>query len=144
MPFACLVCWGAYPSSSYSALSLVGTVLCHHFQSAALSACFLPDAGTINVESYSRTVSQNHGHKPRHLAQHTRSKAAIFLLLESGSASFLSGWYRPTRSVAGVSSSGARSVQIVLSFGFWEVGVKKFATADSRRHLLDITHSVSE
>lgn len=60
----------------------------------------------------------------------TRSKAAIFLLFVAGS-SFVSGSYFPTRSVAGVSSSGARSVHVVFSFGFCEVGVKKLETADS-------------
>ena len=64
---------------------------------------------------------------------HTRSKAAIFLLLAVCSffSGTVSGSYLPTRSVAGVSSFGARSVHIVFSFGFWDVGVKKVATADS-------------
>lgn len=67
----------------------------------------------------------------------SRSKAAIFLLLLLGcgfSAPYLSEVsYRATSSVAGVSSSMARSDQLtrVSTLGFWEVGVKKLATAVS-------------
>lgn len=64
----------------------------------------------------------------------TKSKAAIFLLLTSGSPSswfVFWGSYLPTRSVASVFPSGARSDHVVWSFGFCEVGVKKLATAFS-------------
>ena len=63
----------------------------------------------------------------------TRSKAAIFLLFFSGDefASEVSGSYRPTSKVVGVSTLGLRSDQVVRSLGFCEVGVKKLATAVS-------------
>jgi hypothetical protein len=41
----------------------------------------------------------------------------------------LSGTYFATSNVAGESSSGLLSAHVVRSFGFCEVGVKKFATA---------------
>lgn len=64
---------------------------------------------------------------------HTRSKAAIFLLFTSDppDSEDPSGSYRPTSSVEGVSSLGARCVHVVRSLGFCEVGVKKLATAFS-------------
>lgn len=92
--------------------SLAGTETSHHFQSDASLLNFLPEADVINVES--------------------RSKAATFLLFVGSSS--VSPWpsYRPTSSVAGPSSSGARSDQTVLGWSFfWEVGLKKSATAPS-------------
>ena len=59
----------------------------------------------------------------------TRSKAAIFLLLTWSFAGAFSGTYLATRRVAGESAPGLLSVQVVRSFGFWDVGVKKLATA---------------
>jgi hypothetical protein len=62
----------------------------------------------------------------------TRSKAAIFWRFTPGSdtsGSLFSGAYFATSNVAGESSSGLLSVHVVRSFGFCEVGVKKFATA---------------
>lgn len=67
----------------------------------------------------------------------TKSKAAIFLRLVLGPWLALSfvhkGENLPTRSVAGVSSLGARSCQVIFSGGFCEDGVKKEATADSAK-----------
>ena len=61
----------------------------------------------------------------------TRSNAATLRLFNAGSVSVGSESYRPTSSVGVESSSGPRSVQVVLSFGFWDEGVKKLATAFS-------------
>lgn len=65
----------------------------------------------------------------------TRSKAAIFLLSGDRTLScpLPCGLYLATSSVAGVLSSGDRSDQMVESFGFWDAGVKKLATAFSVR-----------
>lgn len=93
--------------------SLAGTVLSHHFQSEGSLPNFLPEAEVISVES--------------------RSNAATFLLLLfDGSSAMPPPSYRPTSSVAGESSSGARSDQATRGWSFfWDVGLKKFATAPS-------------
>jgi len=62
----------------------------------------------------------------------SRSKAAILCFVGRGwVSSVFSGRYLATSSVAGVLSLGLRSFHVVRSFGFWEAGVKKLATADS-------------
>jgi hypothetical protein len=65
------------------------------------------------------------------LACHTRSNAAIFLLFTWSLEAEVpcSGAYFATRRVAGESTSGLRSVQVIGSFAFWDTGVKKVATA---------------
>lgn len=104
-----------HPSSAYILLSRVGTDVSHHFQSAGSFPNFFPDAVTMSVES--------------------RSNAAIFLLLlvVSPSVPFPSslgpsGSKRPTSKVGGAPST-PRSVHVVRSLGFCDVGVKKLATA---------------
>ena len=63
--------------------------------------------------------------------RHTKSNAATLRLFTGGSVSVASDSYRPTSRVATESLSGPRSVQAVLSLGFWDEGVKKLATAFS-------------
>ncbi len=72
------------------------------------------------------------GNAPRPRGVRTRSNAAIFFRLtgvSSALASSFSGTGFATSSVAGESWRGALSVHVVRSFAFWEVGVKKLATA---------------
>lgn len=78
----------------------------------AAEACFLPEEVAINVES--------------------RSKAAILWGFD-GFFSLFSGSYRPIRRVAARSGLSERSDHAVRSFGFCEAGLKKLATAFSKR-----------
>lgn len=60
----------------------------------------------------------------------SRSKAATLVLCVDSSSVFPWPSYRPTNNVAGTLSSGARSDQTTLGWSFfWEVGLKKSATA---------------
>lgn len=104
-----------HPSSAYNFLNRVGTEASHHFQSAGSFPNFFPEAVTMSVES--------------------KSNAAIFLLFFVLSVSFTSslafapsGSKRPTSKVGGVPTA-PRSVHVVRSLGFCDVGVKKLATA---------------
>jgi len=89
----------------------MGTKGSHHFQSPGSLPNFFPEDVAINVES--------------------KSKAAIFLLFfrSSSVSAIFSGSKRATSRVGREPSLGGRSLHTVRSFGFWDVGVKKLATA---------------